>query len=54
MYLWKGGSSDKGVKAHEGKVCSFIMDKAKKWLYSGGMDGKVIAWSYEGGALVKK
>jgi microtubule-associated protein-like 6 len=54
VYLWKGGSSDKGVKAHEGKVCSFIMDKAKKLLYSGGMDGKVVSWGYEGGALVKK
>lgn len=30
------------------------MDNNKKLLYSGGMDGKVISWSYEGGSLVKK
>lgn len=30
------------------------MDNAKKILYSGGMDGKVVSWGYEGGALVKK
>lgn len=30
------------------------MDKGKKLLYSGGMDGKVISWGYEGGNLVKK
>ncbi|CAD8200325.1 unnamed protein product [Paramecium octaurelia] len=54
LFCWKGGSSDKGIKGHEGKVCSFIMDKAKKLLYSGGLDGKVISWGYEGGQLVKK
>jgi len=35
-------------------VGSFIMDNAKKVLYSGGMDGKVCSWGYEGGTLVKK
>lgn len=30
------------------------MDDNKNLLYSGGMDGKVNTWGYEGGTLVKK
>jgi len=29
------------------------MDNDKGVLYSGGMDGKVLSWTYSGGTLVK-
>lgn len=54
IFAWKGGSADKAIKAHEGKVGSLFYDKTKKLMYSAGMDGKVVSWGYEGGNLVKK
>jgi microtubule-associated protein-like 6 len=54
LFVWKGGSADKGIKGHDGKVSSLYMDAKTKLLYSGALDGKVVSWAYEGGTIAKK
>ena len=41
--LWKGNSSDKGIKAHKKAVLCLKAAKGM-YLFSGGSDGKVIQW----------
>jgi len=50
LYVWTG-TAGKAVQAHTGKVGSVIA--VKNALYSGGYDGKVVAWNYQGGSLTK-
>lgn len=54
LFVWKGGSANKGIKGHDGKVSSLFMDSKTKLLYSGALDGKIVSWAYEGGTISKK
>lgn len=45
IYNWAGNRSGKKNKAHKGKVHSLVY--FKDYIYSGGDDGKILAWRTE-------
>ena len=42
IYNWHGNISGDKIKAHTGKVQSLVF--FKDYIYSGGDDGKILAW----------
>ena len=51
IYNWKGNEAQK-MDAHKGKINSLVA--FKEYIYSGGDDGKILAWRTEANGEIKK
>jgi WD40 repeat protein len=51
---WSGGSKGKTISAHSGGVFALHYDRKTNTLFSGGKDGRVIAWTVTGSSLNMK
>ena len=51
LYNWIGDTSSEKIKAHSGKVQSLVVHG--DYLYSGGDDGKILAWRLQRNGQIK-
>lgn len=52
LFLWTGATATK-IEAHKGKVHTIKVEKVKT-VYTGGEDGKIICWKFNGNQLTKQ